>query len=219
MRVRPAARGKREFVTTDSGERLYSDDLAARMARGNDRLPPGQRLTKDWPVLTYGGTPVVKPEEWQLTVWGEVEAERTFGWQEFLAIGQSRRLNDIHCVTHWSRYDNDWEGVLWADFLRQVSPTGAAFSVMFHSYGGYTTNVTLADLARDDHAMFATQHNGEPIAASHGGPMRMVIPSLYFWKSAKWIGGVEFMPQDRPGFWEMYGYHIHGDPWREERYA
>jgi len=206
-------------VTTDSGERLYSDDLAARMERGDDRLPPGQRLTKDWPVLTYGGTPVVKPEEWQLTVWGEVEAERTFGWEEFLAIGRSRRLNDIHCVTHWSRYDNDWEGVLWADFLQQVSPTGAAFSVMFHSYGGYTTNVTLADLARDDHAMFATQHNGEPIAASHGGPMRMVIPSLYFWKSAKWIGGVEFMPQDRPGFWEMYGYHIHGDPWREERYA
>ena len=206
-------------MTTESSERLYSEDLATRVTTGDDRLPPGQRLTKDWPVLTYGATPKVQTDEWQLSVWGEVEQERTWSWDDFLALGLTTLVNDIHCVTHWSRYDNEWEGILWRDFIRHVGLKPEAHSVMFHSYGGYTANVTLEDLARDDHAMFAIRHDGDPIDGSHGGPMRTVIPSLYFWKSAKWVGGVEFLPQNRPGFWEMYGYHIHGDPWREERYS
>jgi DMSO/TMAO reductase YedYZ molybdopterin-dependent catalytic subunit len=205
-------------VTTDSSERLYSDDLAQRVESG-DRLAPGQRLTKDWPVLTYGGTPVVKTDEWQLSIWGEVEQELTWSYEDLLALGLTRRLNDIHCVTHWSRYDNDWEGILWSDLIAKVGLKSSALAVMFHSYGGYTTNVPLEDLARDDHAMLGIRHDGEQISADHGGPVRAVIPSLYFWKSAKWVGGIEFLAQDRPGFWEMYGYHLHGDPWTEERYA
>ena len=206
-------------MTTDSSERRYSDDLAQRVDSGENRLPPGQRLTKDWPVLTYGGTPVVKTDEWQLSIWGEVEQELTWSYDDLMALGLTRRFNDIHCVTHWSRYDNDWEGILWSDLIAKVGLKRDALAVMFHSYGGYTSNVPLEDLARDDHAMLSIRHDGEQIAAEHGGPVRAVIPSLYFWKSAKWVGGIEFLPQDRPGFWEMYGYHLHGDPWTEERYA
>ena len=206
-------------MTTDSSERRYSDDLAQRVDSGEDRLPPGQRLTKDWPVLTYGGTPIVKTDEWQLSIWGEVEQELTWSYDDLKSLGLTRRFNDIHCVTHWSRYDNDWEGIVWSDLIARVGLKSDALAVMFHSYGGYTTNVPLEDLARDDHAMLAIRHDGEQIAAEHGGPVRAVIPSLYFWKSAKWLGGIEFLPQDRPGFWEMYGYHLHGDPWTEERYA
>ncbi|HJN93859.1 MAG TPA: sulfite oxidase-like oxidoreductase [Dehalococcoidia bacterium] len=206
-------------MTTNSSERLFSDDQAQRIATGEDRLPPGQRLTRDWPVLTYGATPEVSTAEWQLTIWGEVEQELTWSWDDFLALGLSTETNDIHCVTHWSRYDNDWEGVLWSAIMRQIKVKPSAQSVMFHSYGGYTTNVPLEDLASDDHAMLATGWNNAPLTANHGGPVRGMIPSLYFWKSAKWVGGIEFLPQDRPGFWEMYGYHIHGDPWTEQRYS
>lgn len=197
----------------------YSEELGRRVATGDDRLPPGQRLTKDWPVLTYGATPLIERSEWRFTIWGEVEQELTWSWEEFLAIGVERRTNDIHCVTHWSRYDNTWEGVLLRDVLARIGLKPGAESVMFHSYGGYTSNVPLADLGRDDHAMLAVKHDDEPIAPEHGGPVRVVIPSLYFWKSAKWVGGMEILPQDRPGFWEMYGYHLHGDPWNEERYS
>jgi DMSO/TMAO reductase YedYZ molybdopterin-dependent catalytic subunit len=206
-------------LTTNSSERLFSEEQAQRIATGEDRLPPGQRLTHDWPVLTYGATPEVTTSEWQLTVWGEVEQEITWSWEDLQALGLSKETNDIHCVTHWSRYENDWEGVLWSEIMRQIEVKPTARSVMFHSYGGYTTNVPLEDLAQDDHAMLATGWNGEPLTASHGGPVRGMIPSLYFWKSAKWVGGLEFLPQDRPGFWEMYGYHMHGDPWTEERYS
>ena len=152
------------------------------------------------------------PPPWQLSVTGAVEQEVTFSWDDFVALGLVERVNDIHCVTHWSRYDNTWHGVLIKTILEQVTPKSGAIAVMFHSYGGYTTNVPLEDIYRDDHAMLATQHDGQPIAPDHGGPVRGVIPSLYFWKSAKWVSGMEIIPQDRPGFWEMYGYHIHGDP-------
>ena len=202
-----------------SEEPVFSSDHAARLASGEDRLPPGQRLVTDWPILTYGATPRVSTDEWRFSVWGEVEEEITWTWEEFLAIGLDTRTNDMHCVTHWSRYDNTWEGVLLRNVMERIAVKPSAASVMFHAYGGYTTNVPLADLARDDHAMFAIKHNGEPITAEHGGPLRGLIPSLYLWKSAKWVGGMEFRPLDRPGFWEMYGYHLHGDPWREERYS
>ena len=197
----------------------YDEAHRQRVQGGDDRLPPGQRETTDWPVLSYGPTPHIDPATWQFRVWGEVEAETTWSWEEFLAIGTATRTNDIHCVTRWSRYDNKWEGVRFQDVLARLTLRPAAHSVMFHCYGGYTTNVLLADLAKDDHAMFAHRHNGDPVPADHGGPMRVVIPSLYFWKSAKWVGGMEFLPEDRAGFWEMYGYHMRGDPWQEERYG
>ncbi len=197
----------------------FSKEQEGRRRTGLDRLPPGQRLTKDWPILSYGPTPRVDTDAWRISVWGEVEEDVTWTWAEFLAIGTETRSNDIHCVTHWSRYDNEWEGVLLRDLLARLKVKPSADSLMFHCYGGYTTNVLLADISHDDHAMLAVKHDGQPISPEHGGPVRAVIPSLYFWKSAKWVGGIELMSQDRPGFWEMYGYHSHGDPWREERYS
>ena len=197
---------------------LFSEQHEDRVD-GPDRLPPGQRLTEQWPVLTYGATPRVELRDWSLRVWGEVEQEMEWNWEQFQALGTEERSNDIHCVTHWSRFDNNWEGVLIETILRQVRPTPRAAAVMFHSYGGYTTNVSLDALAQDDHAMIAFSHDGEPIHAVHGGPVRAVLPSLYFWKSAKWLQGMEILPMDRPGFWEMYGYHLRGDPWAEERYS
>jgi DMSO/TMAO reductase YedYZ molybdopterin-dependent catalytic subunit len=196
----------------------FSAQHAERVG-GPDRLPPGQRLTEQWPVLTYGATPRVELGDWRLRVWGEVEREAEWDWEQFRALGTATRHNDIHCVTHWSRFDNTWEGVLIATILEHVRPTAGAAAVLFHSYGGYTTNVTLDDLAQDDHAMIAFSHDGAPIPAVHGGPLRAVVPSLYFWKSAKWVHGMEILPMDRPGFWEMYGYHLRGDPWAEERYS
>ncbi len=198
---------------------LFGHEQEQRRTSGENRLPPGQRLTTEWPVLTYGGNPAVDTDTWQLSVTGEVEHETTFSWADFLDLGLVERFNDIHCVTHWSRYDNTWQGVLLKTILDQVQPKSGAIAVMFHSYGGYTTNVPLEDIYRDDHAMLATHHDGQPILPDHGGPVRGVIPSLYFWKSAKWVSGMELIAQDRPGFWEMYGYHIHGDPWLEERYS
>ncbi len=198
---------------------MFSQDQEQRRTTGENRLPPGQRLTKEWPVLSYGATPQIDTDEWRFSVWGEVEEEITWSWEEFLAIGQESRFNDIHCVTHWSRYDNTWEGILMRDVLARIGIKPGVTAVMFHSFGGYSTNVSLEEIAKDDHAMFAVKHDGEPISPDHGGPMRGVIPSLYFWKSAKWIGGMELLPQNRPGFWEMYGYHLHGDPWKEERYS
>ncbi len=183
------------------------------------RLPPGQRLVRDWPVLTYGATPRIDIADWRFDVGGEVEEACSWTWDQFLALGVTRRVSDIHCVTHWSRYDNAWEGVLFTDVLARIRLRPAAVGVLFHSYGGYTTNVLLQDLLSDPDAMFAHRHEGQPLARDHGGPMRFVLPSLYFWKSPKWVRSMEFVAQDRPGFWEMYGYHLHGDPWTEERYS
>ena len=198
---------------------LFSEAQELRARTGHDRLPPGQRLVREWPVLTYGGTPLVETQDWTLQVWGAVAQERVFDWEQFTALGISERFNDIHCVTHWSRYDNTWQGVLLSDLFAQLAISPQAEAVMFHCFGGYTANIPLADLRADDHAMIAVAHDGAPLRPEHGGPARVVVPSLYFWKSAKWVGGVEFLTRDAPGFWEMYGYHMHGDPWREERYG
>ena len=197
----------------------FGETQRQRVETGEDRLPPGQRLVRDWPVLTYGGTPVVETADWTFSVWGAIAKERTWSYEEFLQIGLEQRTNDIHCVTHWSRYDNEWEGVLFKDLLADLDVNDGVDAVMFHCYGGYTTNVRLEELMADDHAMFAIRHDGQPLAPEHGGPVRAVVPSLYFWKSAKWVGGMEFLSKDQPGFWEMYGYHMRGDPWTEERYG
>ncbi|GBD12280.1 Sulfoxide reductase catalytic subunit YedY [bacterium HR24] len=183
-----------------------------------DRLPPNQKVVDDWPVLTYGATPRIDLEKWRLRLFGEVEEEKEFTWQEFLALPRVTVRSDVHCVTGWSKMDNEWEGVLVKELLKHVRLRPAAKSVMVHCYGGYTTNVLLDDLLRDD-VLLAYRHNGQDLTPEHGWPLRLVVPHLYFWKSAKWVRGLEFLPEDRPGFWETYGYHIRGDPWKEERYS
>ena len=185
---------------------------------GRPRLPPGQRLTDGWPVLHYGGIPRIDLATWEFRIVGLVEQEVALDWRQFLALPQIETRSDIHCVTTWSKFDNDWAGVRFRDLMDLVRVSDQASHVIFHSYGGYTTNVPLAELLADD-VLLAHTHNGQPLTPEHGAPLRGVIPNLYFWKSAKWVRGMEFVAQDRPGFWEMYGYHMHGDPWVEERYG
>jgi DMSO/TMAO reductase YedYZ molybdopterin-dependent catalytic subunit len=183
-----------------------------------DRLPPGQRLVQDWPVLDLGVQPDVKPERWRLRVEGLVENRLALDWEGFGALPRKEWVNDIHCVTAWSRYDNRWQGVAAQDLLAMARPKAEARHAVFHSYDGYTTNVPLAVLDHPD-AIVATHWNGEPLSRQHGGPVRIVIPSLYFWKSAKWVTRIELLAEDRPGFWEVRGYHNNADPWLEERYG
>lgn len=182
------------------------------------RLPPGQHLVRDWPVLDLGRQPEVSTDRWRLELRGLVERPATLDWAAFQALPQTRSRNDIHCVTTWSRYDNDWQGVRTRDLLEVVQPRDEAVAVMLHGYDGYTTNVPLADFAAEE-AMVAHRWAGQPLSVSHGGPARLVIPHLYFWKSAKWIAAIEFLGADKPGFWEVNGYHMRGDPWDEERYS
>ena len=198
-------------------------DLFNRRAREDherfgDRLPAGQKLTDGWPVLQYGNTPAVDIATWKFSIVGLVDEEVHFTWDEFLALPQTTVRSDIHCVTHWSKFDNDWTGVRFRDVLARATLSPRAKYVMVHSYGGYTTNVALEELMGDD-VLFAHEHNREPLTKEHGWPLRLVVPKLYFWKSAKWVRGIVLMDSDKPGFWEMYGYHIHGDPWKEERYS
>jgi DMSO/TMAO reductase YedYZ molybdopterin-dependent catalytic subunit len=198
-------------------------DLFNRRAREDherfgDRLPPGQKLTDGWPVLHYGNIPTVDLATWKFSVVGLVEEDTHFTWDEFLALPQSTLRSDIHCVTHWSKFDNDWTGVRFTDLMQRMQVKPSAKYVMVHCYGGYTTNIALQELLDDD-VLLAHQHDGEPLSMEHGWPLRLVIPKLYFWKSAKWVRGLVFMDSDKPGFWEMYGYHIHGNPWKEERYS
>ena len=183
-----------------------------------ERLPPGQREVKTWPVLDLGAQPNIDRKLWRLTIDGLVESPVTLDWQKFEALPQSESVSDIHCVTSWSRYDNRWRGVLVSDLLALVRPKPEAKFVLFQSYDTYTTNLPLAEFAVPD-ALLATHWEGEPLTVEHGGPLRVVVPQLYFWKSAKWIKRITFAAEDKPGFWEVRGYHNHGDPWAEERYS
>ena len=196
---------------------LFSRREADREKWG-DRLPPGQKPTDGWPVLHYGGIPKIELADWKLDLTGLVEAPASFTWDEFMALPQVTTTNDIHCVTAWSKFDNVWSGVAVSEVLKHVQLKPETKHVMLHSYGGYTTNISLDDLNREG-TLFAHTHNGEPLMREHGWPLRLVVPHLYFWKSAKWIRGLDFLPAEQPGFWEMYGYHIRGDPWKEERYS
>lgn len=184
---------------------------------GKDRLPPGQRLTQDWPVLDLGISPNLSTTDWSLSVGGAVEAPLKWSWAEFMAQPQTDLTTDIHCVTTWSRYDNAWQGVSARHLLALVRPRAGADYIMFRSYDGYTTNVPLTRFADDD-VLLAHSWQGQPLTRDHGGPVRVVIPKLYFWKSAKWLRAITFMDKDSPGYWEMRGYHDEGDPWKEERY-
>lgn len=181
------------------------------------RLPPGQRQVPNWPVLDLGVQPDIPTSIWRITIDGLVENPAVWKWGEFTDEPMVKYRSDIHCVTAWSRYDNDWEGVSAQHVLSVVKPRPEARHVIFHSYDTYTTNVPLESFDDDD-TLLAIRWNGEPISQEHGGPVRVVIPKLYFWKSAKWIKRIEFSAYDKPGFWEVRGYHNHGDPWLEQRY-
>lgn len=193
--------------------------LTGRVARPEEeRLPPGQHLVRDWPVLDLGRQPDVARERWQLRIDGMVERPVTLDWAAFQALEQVDRVSDIHCVTSWSRYDNRWQGVATRTLLDLVEPRAEAAAVMLHAYDGYTTNLLLADFAAED-ALLVHGWEGKPLTRAHGGPVRAVVPHLYFWKSAKWIARIEVIGRDRPGFWELNGYHLRGDPWAEQRYS
>ena len=182
------------------------------------RLPPGQTLTEDWPVLDLGNKPLVPLDQWSLTVKGAVIRPITWDWATFMAQPQVELTSDIHCVTQWSRYDNHWTGVATQHLLNVAGARTGASHVVLHSHDGYTTNMRLDQFAAAD-AVLAHAWQGEPISRDHGGPMRLVIPGLYFWKSAKWVRHIAILDGDAPGFWETRGYHNNGDPWKEERYG
>jgi DMSO/TMAO reductase YedYZ molybdopterin-dependent catalytic subunit len=181
-----------------------------------NRLPPGQRLTDKWPVLHYGKVHTIETAKWTFNIRGLVVKERTLTYDEFAALPRVEVFSDIHCVTTWSKLDNLWEGVSTAVIKDLVPIKPEAKYVMVEGAGDFTTNLPLEDFFQED-VLFAFKHNGQPISAEHGGPVRLVVPRLYFWKSAKWVTGLRFMVQDAPGFWEKAGYHMHGDPWTEER--
>ncbi len=183
-----------------------------------ERLPAGQKATDGWPVLHYGSIPKIDLDTWTFEINGLVDEPLSLTWADFNALPQVDYHNDIHCVTTWSKFDNDWVGVPVRELLSRVKIQPEATAVMVHSYGGYTTNLLLSDLDRADN-FFALRHSGEALTREHGWPLRLVVPHLYFWKSAKWVHGLTILPQDKPGFWEMYGYHLRGDPWKEERYS
>ena len=181
------------------------------------RLPPGQYLTEKWPVLHAGDVPDVDLATWDFRVWGEVEQPLRLTWDELRALPSSEITLDIHCVTRWSRFDTTFRGVHWRELAPLVRPKPTARFVVAHAEQGFTANVPTSFL-RDEHALLATHANGEPLRAEHGYPLRLVIPGKYFWKSAKWLRGIELSATDKPGFWERYGYHNDADPFEEQRY-
>ena len=185
----------------------------------NERVPPGQFLTERFPVLTYGETHhYANLDNWDFHTFGLVAAEQRFSWADLLALPSKTQTVDIHCVTRWSKLDTSWTGIPWRDFLKLLQVKPEATHVMAHCEQNYTTNIAL-DVLDDDDTMLAYLYGGEPLEPDHGYPLRLLVPKKYFWKSAKWIRGLEFMDSDRPGFWERHGYHMEGDPWREERFG
>ncbi len=184
----------------------------------HERLPHGQVLTRKWPVLTYGDTPNVDLDAWTFRCFGLIDHPVSWSWQEFNALPRVQVASDIHCVTRWSRFDNRWEGVAVSEILRRVGVRPEVVAVMVHAEEDYTTNLLLSDLQGDD-VLLALKHDGRDLPAEHGGPCRLVVPKLYFWKSAKWVTGFEFIDVNAPGFWEVNGYHLRADPWNEEPYS
>jgi DMSO/TMAO reductase YedYZ molybdopterin-dependent catalytic subunit len=182
------------------------------------RLPPGQYLTEKWPVLHAGSVPRTDLATWTFGVFGEVDNELELTWQQFNELPRTDSVQDIHCVTRWSKFDMTFGGVRWREVAALAHPKPSARFCIAHAEQGFTANVPLRYL-EDEHALLATHANGEPLAAEHGWPLRLVIPGKYFWKSAKWLRGIELLDHDQPGFWERYGYHNDADPWEEQRYG
>jgi DMSO/TMAO reductase YedYZ molybdopterin-dependent catalytic subunit len=206
---------------------MDSDIIISPDTQRKNRVPPGQRLTDRWPVLHYGPVPRFDPTKWSFRIWGLVNPERVLSYSDFTALPRVKVFSDIHCVTTWSRLDNLWEGVSAAAIKDLTTLLPEARFVTVHAAGGFTTNLTLEDFFQPD-VLFAMQYDLrrsgaedhlQPVTPEHGGPVRLVVPRLYFWKSAKWVTGIEFAATDMPGFWESRGYHNHGDPWTEERYS
>ena len=183
-----------------------------------DRIPPGQSLTEDFPVLSAGPTPRISLRDWSFTLKIGPGPLKRWTWAEFNALPQTKMTRDIHCVTKWSKLGTPWVGVLIDDVLAEAGLEPPTPYALAHSYDGYSTNVPVADLIGGK-AMIATHYEGKPLTPDHGGPARLLVPHLYFWKSAKWINGLQFTERDEPGFWELRGYHIYGDPWREQRFT
>jgi DMSO/TMAO reductase YedYZ molybdopterin-dependent catalytic subunit len=196
---------------------LISRGFGGRRRRDVDpsRIPPGQYVTDDFPVLSAGPTPNVDLDDWTFTINGAVDEPATWSWDEFQALPNEQITTDIHCVTKWSKLGTPWRGVS-VDTLLENVETASDFVLAF-SYGGYTTNLPVADVT-DGQAWVAYEYDGQPLEPIHGGPARMLVPHLYFWKSAKWVRGIQLLDHDEPGFWETNGYHNHGDPWKEQRY-
>jgi DMSO/TMAO reductase YedYZ molybdopterin-dependent catalytic subunit len=214
---------KQDFTKYQEGEpaapaTFGADVIVSPDTRRAERLPPGQARTRKWPVLHHGAAPIIPTDRWRLEVLGLVDRPFQIGWDEFRNLPRVKVYSDFHCVTRWSRLGNLWEGVTVGDLVTRAGIQAAARFALIHSYdGGWTTNVPLADLLAQD-VVLADTHDGEAISADHGGPVRLVIPRLYAWKSAKWVHKIELLAEDCPGFWERLGYHRHGDPWSEERY-
>lgn len=195
-----------------------ADDRLDARPKDRDRVPPGQIVTVKWPVLHYSGVPRLSTGSWRLRVFGDVERPFEVNWEEFSALPHRDVLCDIHCVTTWSRFDNTFSGVPVSALLERAGVKPGATHALIHAAPDYATNLPLVDLDRAEN-LVATHHGGEPLSAEHGGPARLLVPHLYFWKSAKWVTGIELMEGDEPGFWEQNGYHKRGDPWLEERYG
>ena len=191
-------------------------DLERRMRAAN-RLPPGQAATLKWPVLHYGSVPKFDPATWDFRIFGLVAEPVRLTWAEFGKLPLTTTTSDFHCVTRWSRFDNRGEGVAFRDVLGLVRLQPRAAYVLVHAEQGYTANVPLMDLDRDN-VLFATHHDGQPLPPEHGYPLRLIVPHLYGWKSVKWVRGIEFLDNDQAGFWERNGYHMRGDPWKEQRF-
>ena len=191
---------------------IYSPDTLREQ-----RLPPGQHEVTDWPVLQAGAVPHIGPETWTLRLFGLVPAEVNLSFADFSGLPQVEVYSDIHCVTHWSRLGNLWKGVGARQFIDIAHPQAQTKYVIVHAAGGFTSNIPLSEFAQDD-VLLAVSNDSQPLIADHGAPVRLVVPRLYFWKSAKWVTGLEFTAEDHPGFWERAGYNNHGDPWTEERF-
>jgi len=189
-----------------------------RRMKEEGRLPPGQSLTLKWPVLHYGSVPQFDPQTWDFRVYGLVDTPVNLSWDGFNALPKVQRTSDFHCVTRWSRFDNLWDGVSVQELLRRSRPHPKAAYVLVHAEQGFTANVPLADLDRPE-VLLATHHDGQPLPLDHGYPLRLIVPHLYAWKSVKWVRGFELLEQDAPGFWEQNGYHMYGDPWKEQRFS
>lgn len=202
------------------GERFVSRGFRGRRRQPEElaeRLPPGQYLERGFPVLSAGPTPHTALDRWDFSVTGEVTQPGRWTWAEFRELPQDQIKTDIHCVTKWSKFDTHWEGISVQTLLEQVGYTDQAKYVIAYCDGDYTTNIPLADVMNGQ-AWIAYGYEGKPLPPEHGGPARLLVPHLYFWKSAKWVRGLQLVEQDRPGFWESLGYHNYGDPWKEQRY-
>lgn len=196
---------------------FFSRGKSERAKALGDRLPPGQYVTEKWPVLHYGSVPTIDLATWEFRVFGLVDQEIRLGYDQFVALPRKTVTADVHCVTRWSMFDSEWEGVPFLEVMRLAMVKPEAKFVIVHAAQNFTANLPLDDVARDN-VLFIDTRNGEPISPEHGWPLRLMVPHLYFWKSAKWVRGIEFTSEDRPGFWEGYGYHMRGDPFQEERY-